>query len=469
MKKEGKLQWRRLLLPGVFAVCLALVLGIFADGFSIVSHADSQGKITVNSAIIRSEPSTSSERIGSAKKDSTITIVSQVPGADGKTWYEVKVNSATKGYIRSDLVSIIDGSTPPAGNTATTAPETPTEVTEVNPVSATVTGATSVRIRSNASTAGKIVATVSKDHTLTVTGQANGTDGRLWYQVSFISNGSQITGFIREDYVTLSGAVTPVTPSSPDVPQPPEETPLPEVTPEPTQPSDDTQEKEFVTIWHDNEWKLYKPETDEAWSVSKLLEGNLGTVKTQKTIIIFLVIFLVAAVAAVGYLIFKLKDVMDSAYFNQVESETLRRRSAAAAQGSSQRVMHTVGNEKQPTKPAGTQGQKPTGAQGQKPAGTQGQRPAGAQSQRPAGTQSQRPAGTPQGQRPAGAPQSQRPVGAQGQRPASQGQPAQNSASKPMPKDGQQAQGWQSKNFMTDEDDEFEFEFLNVDSSEKNG
>ncbi len=37
---------------------------------------------------------------------------------------------------------------------------------------------------------------------------------------------------------------------------------------------------------------------------------------------------------------------------------------------------------------------------------------------------------------------------------------------KPQPKDNQQAQGWQSKNFMTDDDDEFEFEFLNVDGNE---
>ncbi len=465
MRKEGKLQRSSLLLAGALALCLTLMLGMFADGFSIVSHADSKGTITATSAIIRAEASTSSERIGSVKRNGTVNIIGQVEGADGKIWYEVWVDSTTKGYIRSDLVKL-DGSAPVAtASPATAPPDTPVEVTPVAPVSATVTGGTSVYIRSNASTNSKILAKVSNEFALTVIGQANGVDEYVWYQVNFISDGEQITGFVRSNFVTLSGEVTPAQP---------EETSVPEVTPEPVQPTEPPQEKEYDTIFYDGEWKLYKPEnSDYAWSIPTLLEGNLPTVKTQKTIIIILVILLVAAVSAVGYLIFKLKDVMDSAYFNQVETETLRKRSAAAAQGGGQRVMHTVGAEKQSAgaqgqRPAGAQGQRPAGAQGQRPAGVQGQKPAGTQGQRPAGTQGQRPAGA-QGQRPAGT-QGQRPTGAQGQKPAgTQGQAAQNSASRSQPKDSQQAKGWQSKNFMTEDEDEFEFEFLNVDENENNG
>ena len=539
MKKEGKLQQRGWLLAGAFALCLVVMLGIFADGFSIVGHAESQGTVKVASAKIRAEASTSSASVGSVKQGGKVSIISQVQAADGYVWYEIWVDSTTKGFIRSDLVDVTGGGTPPSGNTATTPPDPQVEVTPVNPVSAMVTasGGTSVRIGSNASTNSKILATVSNGLALTVNGQASGMDGNIWYQVNFISNGSQVTGFIHSKYVTLSGEITPVTPNVPDDPQPPEDTPIPEVTPEPVQPTEAPPEKMYETIYHEGEWKLYKPEnSDYAWSIDKLLEGNLPTVKTQKTIIIVLVILLVAAVSAVGYLIFKLKDVMDSVYFNQVETETLRKRSAAAAQGGGQRVMHTVGAEKQL---AGAQGQKPTGAQGQKPAsqgqrpagaqgqrpvsqgqrpveaqgqrpagaqgqrpvsqgqrsveaqgqrsagaqgqgqrpaGAQSQRPMGAQGQRPAGAQSQRPMGT-QGQRPAGA-QSQRPMGAQGQRPAgaqgqrsmgAQGQAVQGGASRPQPRDSQQAQGWQSRNFMTEDDDEFEFEFLNVDENEKNG
>lgn len=67
----------------------------------------------------------------------------------------------------------------------------------------------------------------------------------------------------------------------------------------------------------------------------------------------------------------------------------------------------------------------------------------------------------------------QRPVGSQGQNPAAgaQGQkPAGTSrtdAAKPQQKEAQTTQGWKSKNFMADEDDEFEFSYLNVDNNDE--
>ncbi len=460
---------------GFLALCLALTLGICSDSFSIVSHAESQGKVIVDSARIRASASTSSERIGGVKKDKIINIISQVQGDDGNTWYEIWVDSNTKGFIRSDLVELVDGSTPtnpPPAATAT--PEPPAVVTAVNPVSAEVTGGTSVRIRSNASTKSTQLATVSSGLALTVTGQADGSDGMVWYQVSFISNGAQVNGFIRSDFVKLSGEITPVV----QTPDPAQETPAPPAeTQEPQAPA--VTDKAYDTMLRDDgKWWVYDTATMEGWPIldtvdagqtnADLYSGSQKTVKTQKIVIIILVFLLVGAGAGVAYLVFRLKDMMDSAYFNQVENETLRRRSAAAAQGGGQRVMHTVGTDKQQAKPAGSQGQRPAGSQGQRPAGAQSQKPAGAQGQKPAGAQGQKSAGA-QGQKPAGA-QGQRPSGAQGQRPAgAQGQkpqaPNQNNASRPQTKDNQQGQGWQSKNFMSDDDDEFEFEFLNVDSN----
>lgn len=456
----------------------AVVLGLSVDGLSIVSHAESQGRVKVNSAKIRSEASTSSNHVASVVKDNTLTIVSQVQGEDNYVWYEVWINANATGYIRSDLVELIDGSTPNTGTTATPVPEQPVDVTEVNPISATVNNGTSVRVRSNASTTSNIVATVSNGLAVTITGQATGTDGKVWYLVNYISGNSQINGFIRYDFLSLSGEVTPVTPLQPEVTREPEQ-PVETSVPSPEQ-------KAYDTIWQDGKWMVYDTSTNSGWEIDKLLSsantnGKLydesqKTVKNQKIVIIILVVLLVGAGTGVAYLIFKLKDTMDSAYFNQVESETLRRRSAAASQGSGQRVMHTVGTERQSSRPAGAQVQRPAGAQGQKsggsaqgqrPAGTsQGQKPAGsAQGQRPAGTaQGQRPAGTVQGQRPAGSAQGQRPEGtAQGQKPTASRQSA---PSKPQPKGSQQDQGWQSKNFMSEDDEEFEFEFLNMDGKD---
>lgn len=522
------MQWRRYLLAGVVTMGMVLLLALFAERFSIVSHAESAAKVIAASANIRKEPNPSSETIGSTEKDKVISIKSQVQGTDGYTWYEVYVNADTLGYIRSDLVQITDGTTPPSGtapsastpappaanpDTSTSVPDEPlADVTAVNPASASVTGGESVRIRQNASTTSRIVETVKSGMALTITGTANGSDGKVWYQVTFLNNGAEVTGFIRSDFTTVKPEeLTAYTEEPPAEPENPEQEP-------PTEPEDSgaAPAEGFGTLLQDGDWMLvdyegkYTDNPGEGFSIKTLVEGfkqnatlfqeSEKTVKNQKIIIILLVILLVGAAAAITLLIFKVKDMSDAQYFNEVENETLKRR-GTRPQGGGQKVTQTAGREKQGGRPAAgaragaAQGQRPQGSrpagaaqgqksQGQRPAGSrpagasQGARPGGAQGQqaqaaqsqqrpasqgaRPAGAQGQqaqaaqsqqRPAA--QGARPAGAPQGQQRPAAQGQRPQGN-RPAQN----------QQSPGWQSKNFMADED-EFEFEFLNYDGDDQ--
>ncbi len=482
---------------GMLALVLVLGAGLFAENLAFVSHAESAAKVTASSAKIRKSADSSSEVIGSAAKDKTISIKSQTKGADGYTWYEVYVDANTLGYIRSDLVSITDGSTPPSSSTTTTttttttatatpAPavnETPVDVTAVEPVSATVTGGQSVRVRSNASTTSQIVTTAENGMALTVTGQATGTDGNTWYQVNFIANNTEVTGFIRSDYVALSGEL-----QAPSTEQPAEEQPSEE------QPAEDTQttSKDWDTQLQGDAWylldmvgqKQYKIDDlfssiDQITEINAQFETNQKKITSQKVVIIILVILLVAAAAAVTLLIFKIKDMTDAADFSDAEEAALRRRRVdrpqtgrgqggrPAPQGGrtqgGQKVMHEVGAERRPAgKPAG-QGGRPV--QGQRPAGQQA-RPA-TQGARPTTPQAGRPA--PQGTRPAApqtgrpAPQGTRPAAPQTGRPAPQVdrpvKPAQNNGNPQDP-------GWKSKNFMSD-DDEFEFEFLNWDGDEE--
>ena len=449
MRRIKELLGKRQLLLGVMALVLAVFLGLFADGFSIMSCAAGKGTvIAANGAKIRKEASSSSEMVGSAAKDKEVTINSSEQGSDGYTWYQVTVDGVN-GYIRSDLVQTADGSessgssSGSAGNTT----ETPAEVTAVNPVSATVTGGQSVRIRSNASTTSQIVTTASNGLALTVTGQATGSDGKTWYQVNFISNGSTVEGFIRSDYVNLSGELTPYT-EEPEQPaeesaEEPEETPEPET------------KKAYETVLQDGEWYLVVTETNDGYVIQDIFDKMTNNVaeyeklekksKSQKVVIIILVILLVGAASGVAILFFKMKDMSDAEYFNEVERETLRRREAARPTG--QKVMHTVGAEKQGQRP---QGQRPAGA---RPAGT-------SQGQRPAGT---KPVGTAQNQKPA-----QRGAAPSGVRPEQKPtRPAQPASGTSKPKQGNAQPGWQAKNFMADDDDEFEFEFLNYDGDEE--
>lgn len=286
--------------------------------------------------------------------------------------------------------------------------------------------------------------------------------------MNFIANNTEVTGFIRSDYVALSGEL-----QAPSTEQPAEEQPSEE------QPAEDTQttSKDWDTQLQGDAWylldmvgqKQYKIDDlfssiDQITEINAQFETNQKKITSQKVVIIILVILLVAAAAAVTLLIFKIKDMTDAADFSDAEEAALRRRRVdrpqtgrgqggrPAPQGGrtqgGQKVMHEVGAERRPAgKPAG-QGGRPV--QGQRPAGQQA-RPA-TQGARPTAPQAGRPA--PQGTRPAApqtgrsAPQVDRPV-----------KPAQNNGNPQDP-------GWKSKNFMSD-DDEFEFEFLNWDGDEE--
>ena len=501
MRKMSDLRNR--LLRGGIVLALAFVL---LGRSVIVSHAESQGKITAASARIRKEPSTSSEMIGSSERDKAISIVSQLKGADGYTWYKVYVDADTLGYIRSDLVAITDGTTPPTEGTGTATPppsndppatddpavNPPAEVTEVNPVSGTVM-ADAVKILNNASPTAGEVAEVQNAFALTITGKATEADGTEWYRVSFISNETQVEGFVQAAYVHPSEDLVPVSSNPPQGADP---------TPPPQEP-----QKQYDTVYVNGEWQLYNiDDPNNGYSIKALLEAKTTNqqayeesqkaIKNQKVIIIILVFLLVAAVAGIAFLVFKVRDMMDSAYFNEAENEALRKREARN-QGGGRGVMQTVGADKQESRSSGARQTASGTSQGQRPAGApQGQRPAGAsQSQRPAGTsQSQRPAGASQGQRPAGASQGQRPGSSvQGQRPsgASQGQKPSGASQRPagnasqaqrpgsstqsqrpagVPQGAKPAQGGaqkaQPKNFMAD-DEEFEFEFLNYDGDDE--
>lgn len=575
--KEVRMGW--LAVMAAVTIFLVMMMGLLMDRFSIVSRADGKGTVTASAATIRKETDVNSAALGSIPKGKVIDIKSEVKDASGTVWYEVYVDSKTTGYIRGDLIQL-SGSVP-SGEAPSTTPAAPTdtpvmnptvEVTALEPLSATITGSDTVRVRADASTDGAIIVTVQSGMAVTVNGQATGTDGKVWYQVGFTADGGEVAGFVRSDYLTLAGEPVPAGQGEPQEGG--------SQGGEPQEPAAPT--KEYDTQQQNGVWYLLDYNAGEQYDITQLIgaaktnyenyQESLGTIKGQKIAIIILVVLLVLAILAATLLFFKIRDVMDEAYFSAVEKETLRERGAGRASGgkaqgaSSRKVMQTVGGEEtkgsqavRGTRPASGKGQamtqrpaassKASGVAQGRPAGAgQGQsRSAGAGSGQPrsagAGQGQSRPAGAGSGQsrsagagqgqsrpvgagsgqsRPAGAGQGQsRPVGAgQGQsRPAGagsgQGRPAgagagqarQGSASsgsgqprqaapssgqtRPSgqagPSDNAQARqpgrpgsqpaaarkgaaqqdpAWKSKNFMSEDDDEFEFEFLNWDEDD---
>ena len=409
-------------------------------------HAEKQVTVTASSANIRSSADAGSTAVASVLKGAKLSVIEETTGTDGKTWYKVWVDANTTGYIRADLAG---GSSTTTGNTTTTTttttPTVNTNVTvntdgvqAVQPVSASVTK-DQVRVRADSSTSSSIVTTVKKDVVLTVSGTKAGSSSDTWYLVSFMAEGTStnVTGYIRSDYIKLNGELTepeqpstepttPDTPTEPDVEEPVVET------------------KTYDTVYENNAWYLVNNDEGKSYPIDQLITGAEknadALVKAQKKLsgqtgaLVVLAILLVLLALGITLLIFRVKDLLEETGEDLVSfllgRDSGNNRMMGASRPVTRRPESRGAERERPTgtRPAGTSasgarpnGTRPTGASasGARPSGTRpaGERPAGT---RPAGTSATgaRPSGErPMGTRPAGTsatgarPSGERPMG----------------------------------------------------------
>ena len=125
-------------------------------------------------------------------------------GGDGKEWTKVSFTiSGTKyhGYIRSDYLSKSKPSDDSSsGNTLGSTN------TNNNTDASGKTGTTRlavINVRQSATTSSGIVAKVKQGTKATILSETTGTDGRTWYYISCVHNGSTIKGYVRSDLLNL--------------------------------------------------------------------------------------------------------------------------------------------------------------------------------------------------------------------------------------------------------------------------
>ena len=307
------------------------------------------GKVVAETAKIRSEASTSSSVVGSTVKGKTIDIVGAVKDSSGTVWYKVPNGNNTYGYIRSDLVETSDDIKVEAAPAATTAAATEkpadTVPTSIGEQVATI-AVESAKIRSGASTSHDPVASLSKGESITLIGEATDSAGKKWYQIRFTKNGSSKEGYIRSDLITMGassdgavntdGSQTDGTdtadadgseeasadgesteiPEETDTEEPPEETPA------------EPEHNDYEVVYNDETYWLYDNVNGTMMSVTNLLdvvnqtgadnEALQKQVTTEKIIIIVMAVIMVILIAAVTILIFKLKDAY---YYEDYEDE----------------------------------------------------------------------------------------------------------------------------------------------------
>lgn len=222
-----------------------------------VDAAAENGKITVTveGAYVRETPSTSAKVVASVVKDNVLEVVATETDSAGNTWYKIAVDAKNFGYIRGDLVSASGDVPKPStgttgntttgntttgnegGNTATTTepdvkpvepttnstPVDTTSVVMVEPIEGKTTG--SVNMRKGPSTNTDKITSVDGGMLVMVYGYQKEGD-YVWYYVTYNSSNS---GFIRGDFLSLSGELV----EKVEEPEPePEPEPVPEPEPE---------------------------------------------------------------------------------------------------------------------------------------------------------------------------------------------------------------------------------------------
>lgn len=256
------------------AVCAAVTIALACP---MVSLADATATVTVESAIIRGSADASSDVVGSAARGMKLTIKEEVTDSSGKVWYQVCVDANTTGYVRGDLVEkeggsesssqqALDSTTQDSAQTdggsqepsgASTQAETPMDAQYAS-VSVEV-----AKIRSAPSTNDSVVERLERDAQMIVSGQSNGSsDGKVWYFVTFTgADNVEKTGYVRSDLITLGDMVPP-----------PEEEPEPEVeaAPEPEQ----TVNQDYEVLFKDGEWYLIDNLGGYEQKLQPLLDAN---------------------------------------------------------------------------------------------------------------------------------------------------------------------------------------------------
>ena len=458
------------------ALCMAVMLwanGTVSEAYRVVVKSDNTR--------VRNTASTDSEVMTAVNAGDSLDVVGEEQGSDGSTWYKVSINNVS-GYVRADTVEAApEGG---AGATAETTDQTaniqPVEASSSSTVEPMATQAATVKtdnvnVRANASTNGNVVAKLQSGAAVTLTGTTTDNSGKTWYQVNFINNGSNVTGFIREDFVEPGEIMEQQAPT--------EEAPAEgdgeladiygDMPAEEETANNDyglfyEADAEGVNCWyiHDNiAQKRYKLE--QLMQADEMNTHNLEIKNTEigrlRIVLIVLAVLLVIALAAAAFFGFKYHDLKDGDDDEDEDDDDdyrtrtpARRREREEAEPRTRRREAVRDEERTPRASAGRAG---AGAAGRPAAGQR--RPVREETgARSAQTGRTRPEAETPRRQPAGATRtrSEKPV-SQTRRPAAPEREAVRRTG------GRPDVEWKSKNFLANED-ELDFSFINGDDEE---
>lgn len=175
-----------------------LVLGL---SFGAISARAETGTGTVkgNNVNVRSDAGTHASRVCSLSNGAALVVTGSKKDTAGNIWYAVSFTQNGRsytGYIISTYVNYTPSTGTPQDDTEDTAPQSGSSVKKWK---GTVKG-TNVNVR-KAAVSGSVVGQVSTGAQVTVRKETTGSDGKIWYYISFKLNGATKKGWIRSDFV----------------------------------------------------------------------------------------------------------------------------------------------------------------------------------------------------------------------------------------------------------------------------
>ncbi|MDE7358661.1 MAG: SH3 domain-containing protein [Lachnospiraceae bacterium] len=303
----------------------------------MVSLAEATGTVLPNSVNIRKQPDQESEVVGSSTVGKEISIRGKVD-VSGVTWYQVYVDANNIGYVRADMIEKKGDGDIPTVNVASESQTAQASEDGQEPAESGSSGGgaqleaqeamdlqygstkVQAKVRPDPSTSGNPVDSLTPGTQVVVSGKSEGSDSKTWYFVTFTaSNGSEKTGYIRSDLLEL-GELLPV-----------EETPEEEPEAEPEEPEaaprNDYELKIETTSDGEEEWYIYDNVTEQKQKLVPLLEASYSqslddgdetkSLVKQRIVIVVLAVLLAVLVIVTVIMAFKLRD----AYYEDYEDD----------------------------------------------------------------------------------------------------------------------------------------------------
>ena len=325
-KDEGIIEMKRLNVTKRLAGFL-LFLAVF--GMTAITGFAAEGKVIPKTAKIRAQASMDSEVVASTTQGKTIDIQGAVKDAAGTVWYQVPISGGGHGYIRSDLVETSDKikvseTTPASSDSSSSGSPAETVPTAIGETPAVIKSSQNVRVRNGASTQHSAVGSLPNGTAVTLIGEATDNSGTKWYQITCNYNGKTVEGYVRWDLVEAGAAGSPEGGEGGENPE------------GEAQPAPEPEHNDYEIVYAQNdtgeyEYYLYNNIEGNRQKLNELLTAvgtaNENNQKLQervdngKIIIIVLAVVIVLLFIAVTALIFKVRSLSYDYEYEEEEEE----------------------------------------------------------------------------------------------------------------------------------------------------